>query len=146
MALAKFPGFAVGESAVNASPFQAARWALFAGFGVMVAVVSLPNPSPSAAWKIAETNRYLERFPQLRRRENAAQPKSEVNLAEAAPAEEQKPMPYRTAHLPDRLENKNRRPASSPRPGPLIEQPASKKLPPDPVHLDPPTPTGARGL
>jgi len=97
---------------MNAHPFRIARWALFFNFGLLVLIVSLPNPEPSDAWESAEMARYFERFPQLQNREKSPAPESEHQFAarqgqDAEPegGKQQPAKTYRTARLPGRSEN-----------------------------------------
>lgn len=136
-------------NAMQANPFQIARWALFASFALMVLVVCLPDPQPSPAWELAQQERYEERFPQLK---TPASPNREPALQfaddqpKAAPpqpkmAQEPPTRPLRTAHLPERSPTGDQR-ANAVRMGqPLFfpeDQPSSRNLAPDPVHLEPP--------
>lgn len=97
---------------MNAHPFRIARWALFINFGLLVLIVSLPNPEPSDAWETAEMARYFERFPQLQNSGKSLAPESEHQFAarqrqnaEPDNGEEQPAKTYRTARLPGQSEN-----------------------------------------
>ena len=82
------------------NPFQIARWALVAGFGLLVLVVCLPNPSPSLSWKLAEQARYGQRSP----KSSGTLPSEEAAPPQWAKQEALR-RPLRTAHLPARFAN-----------------------------------------
>jgi hypothetical protein len=118
------------------NPLKIARWALLAGFGLMVAIVCLPNPQSSTAWKIAEGKRYEQRFPELNRpAEPNKQPDTQLvkgEEASSAVAQDSIPQtePIRTAQRQDRPQRGRSREGND------EELPARKNLAPDPEHLD----------
>jgi hypothetical protein len=138
-------------AAMTHHPFQIARWALLASFAVMVFVVAFPNPAPGPAWKLAERNRYQERFPGLKNRKMPANP-PDVQLANRPQStsnsteqtnEASAEKPFRTAQLPLRLESDDGAARGVRIQEPIIffedEEPVPSNLAPDPAHLETPS-------
>ncbi len=129
-------------------PFQIARWALLASFAVMVFVVAFPNPWPSSAWKLAEKNRYEQRYPALRK-QMGLKTEAGTHLAKGSKktpnpvertARENSDTLLRTAHLPSRKENGDDRPRGVRMQEPIFfdDEPTEGQLAPDPTHLETP--------
>ena len=132
-------------------PFQIARWALLASFAVMVFVVAFPNPLPSSAWKLAERNRYEQRFPASRKQRGPKSTEPGTQLAKGSKktptpvertARENSETPLRMAHLPSRQEIGDDRPRGVRIQEPIFfedDEPIEDQLAPDPAHLETPS-------
>ncbi len=129
-------------------PFQIARLALAAGFGVMLLAVTLPKSNPSPAWQLAEQARYGWRLPKPSRSLPGEQQseskfaKREDRGSESAKMREgvSQREPFRTAHLPGRIEHGDRADRIRIQ-APIFfedEESIPSNLAPDPVHLEPP--------
>lgn len=132
-------------------PFQIARWALLAGFAVMVFVVAFPNPNPGQAWKLAESSRYEQKVPAFKNRiAPTNSPRTQLaNHATAKPTiaghtkKTPAKKPIQTAQLPSRFESQDDLPRGVKIQEPILffedEEPPNSNLAPDPVHLETPS-------